>query len=172
MTEWPVLLQRAQQGDKQAYHAFLTAIVPFLRQRGRRYVSTQQLDDFVQEVLLTVHRVLHTYEYALPVEPWLSGILRYKYYESYRRAQQHQCVPLPDDDSWQPAVAYCDTEQENAVATILAPLPAIQARLVYATKVEEISIAEAATRFEKSIAWVKVNVHRSLLLLRDELRHK
>ena len=76
MDEWSTLLVRAQQGDNAAYERFLRQAVPFIKRRGRRYVNSDQLDDLVQESLLTIHRVLHSYQPGLPVEPWISGILR------------------------------------------------------------------------------------------------
>lgn len=172
MNEWPALLQRAQQGDKQAYHTFLKGVVPFLRLRARRYVGPQQLDDFVQDTLLTLHRILHTYQYDLPVEPWLSGILRHKYYESWRQASNAHNQPLTEDDSWHPVVELDEDEQFVAVSRLLAPLNDVQAQVLYATKVEELSLAETATLVQRSTAWVKVNVHRAIQLLRTELNEK
>lgn len=172
MNEWPALLERAQQGDKQAYDAFLRAVVPFLRLRGRRYVTPQQLDDFVQDTLLTLHRILHTYQYDLPVEPWLSGILRHKYYESWRKTKQTQYETLTEDDSWHPVVSLDEDDQFVAVSRLLSPLNQAQAQALYATKVEELSVAETATLVKRSTAWVKVNVHRAIQLLQTELTEK
>ncbi|CAM5190402.1 sigma-70 family RNA polymerase sigma factor [Alishewanella longhuensis] len=172
MNEWPALLQRAQQGDKQAYHRFLTAVLPFLRVRARRYVTAQHVEDFVQDVLLTLHRILHTYQYDLPVEPWLSGILRHKYYESWRQLPYGAHQPLADDESWHPAQAFEEESQERAVRRLLAPLSEEQALVLYATKVEELSVSETANLVQRSTAWVKVNVHRAIMLLRAELHEK
>ncbi|MCB5227189.1 sigma-70 family RNA polymerase sigma factor [Alishewanella sp. 16-MA] len=172
MNDWQVLLERAQQGDKQAYSAFLSAIVPFLRMRARRYVPAQHLDDFVQETLLTVHRILHTYQVGLPVEPWLSGILRHKYFESRRQIAANEHQSLSDEDSWQPSVPLDEDEQYQAVSHLLAPLNAAQAQVLYATKVEELSIDETANLMQRSSSWVKVNVFRAIQLLRSELHEK
>ncbi|GHG73404.1 hypothetical protein GCM10010919_26160 [Alishewanella longhuensis] len=172
MNEWPALLQRAQQGDKQAYHTFLKAVVPFLRMRARRYVAPQQLDDFVQDVLLTLHRILHTYQGDLPVEPWLSGILKHKHYESWRQTAQERTQSLAEDESWHPTVELDEDEQYSAVSRLLAPLSEVQAQALYATKVEELSITETATLLQRSAVWVKVNVYRAIQLLRTELAEK
>lgn len=169
MNEWPTLLQRAQQGDKQAYQVFLKGVLPFLQMRARHYVAAQQRDDFVQEVLLTIHRILHTYQYDLPVEPWLSGILRHKYYENWRKTAQQQRESLSDDDSWHPQVALDEDEQYGVVSRMLAPLHPLQAQALYATKVEEFSVAETASLMQRSSSWVKVNVHRAIQLLKNEL---
>lgn len=172
MNEWPTLLQQAQQGDKQAYQRFLQSILPFLRARARRYVAAQQVEDFVQDVLLTVHRILHTYQYDLPVEPWLSGILRHKYYESWRQAGYGIHQPLAEDESWHPVTHFEEETQEQAVNRVLASLSEEQAFVLYATKVEELSVLETANILQRSVAWVKVNVHRAILLLRTELQEK
>ncbi|WP_423187243.1 RNA polymerase sigma factor [Alishewanella sp. d11] len=169
MNEWPALLQRAQLGDKQAYQRFLTEALPFLRSRARRYVSAQQVEDLVQDVLLTVHRILHSYQYDLPVEPWLSGILRHKYYESWRELAKGTWQPLAEDDSWHPVADFAEESQADAVTRVLAPLNAEQAQALFATKVAELSVQETANLMQRSVAWVKVNVHRAIVLLRTEL---
>jgi RNA polymerase sigma-70 factor (ECF subfamily) len=53
----------AQGGDRRAYERVLAASVPLIRAAARRQgVAVDQLDDVVQETLLTVHRVRHTYD--------------------------------------------------------------------------------------------------------------
>src|ERR1700761_7181757 len=53
----------AQGGDRRAYEQVLAASVPLIRTAARRKgVPVDLLDDVVQETLLTVHRVRHTYD--------------------------------------------------------------------------------------------------------------
>lgn len=169
MDEWSTLLVRAQQGDNAAYERFLRQAVPFIKRRGRRYVNSDQLDDLVQESLLTIHRVLHSYQPGLPVEPWISGILRHKFYENRRQQLRQQAETYPEDDSWHPTVVADHADQAEALQRLLSPLTDLQAEVLYATKVEEMSVAETANMMQRSVAWVKVNVHRALVLLRNEI---
>src|SRR5215210_1728802 len=73
--EWDVLLAASQAGDAQAYRTFLHAILPFLRSVARARTRSEELvEDVVQDALLTLHRVRHTYEPGRPVKPWLAAI--------------------------------------------------------------------------------------------------
>lgn len=73
---WGELLAAAQRGDADSYHAFLTAIIPFVRTIARRRCWSEDMaDDVVQDVLLTVHRVRNTYQPGRPVGPWLTAIV-------------------------------------------------------------------------------------------------
>jgi len=63
------LMARAQQGDSNAYVILLRAITPRIRQlvRARRgFLGESDVEDVVQEVLLSVHAVRATYDPARP----------------------------------------------------------------------------------------------------------
>ena len=75
-TDWSLLLAAAQQGDGAAYRAFLEAALPFARALARRRCPNEaEAEDVVQDALLTLHRVRHTYEPGRPVQPWLAAIV-------------------------------------------------------------------------------------------------
>ena len=58
--DWSALLAAAQQGDGDAYRAFLKAILPFARAIARRRLrSEEQVEDAVQDALLTLQDSPH-----------------------------------------------------------------------------------------------------------------
>jgi DNA-directed RNA polymerase specialized sigma24 family protein len=68
------LMQAAQAGDTQAYVQLLKEIAPRLRQivRGqRRFLKSEDIEDIVQDVLLSLHAVRATYDRQRPFMPWL-----------------------------------------------------------------------------------------------------
>jgi hypothetical protein len=74
--EWSGLLAAAQEGDREAYGAFLQAVIPFLRETARhRAADADEAERMVRAALLSVHRLRHTYDPRRPVAPWLAGIL-------------------------------------------------------------------------------------------------
>ena len=75
--EWAGLMARAQEGDAAAYRHLLVAIAPYLRALAARYHRTHQdVEDSVQDILLTIHTIRHTYDPARPFKPWLVAIGR------------------------------------------------------------------------------------------------
>jgi DNA-directed RNA polymerase specialized sigma24 family protein len=73
------LMQAAQGGDTQAYVRLLKEITPRLRQivRGqRRFLKAEDIEDIVQDVLLSLHAVRATYDLQRPFMPWLIAITR------------------------------------------------------------------------------------------------
>ncbi|MEJ0067409.1 MAG: sigma factor [Pseudomonadota bacterium] len=72
---WAALMARAQAGDRAAYHRLLTEITPYVRSIAARYHRTREdVEDAVQDVLLSVHTIRHTYDPERPFGPWLATI--------------------------------------------------------------------------------------------------
>src|SRR5207247_11017489 len=82
------LMARAQQGDRNAYVTLLRAITPRIRQlvRARRgFLGESEVEDVVQEVLLSVDAVRATYDPARLLMRWLSAIVRHRLDDAGRR---------------------------------------------------------------------------------------
>lgn len=166
---WPALMALAQAGDRDAYTRLLRAIVPAIRVIVRKQIADNVLvDDVIQEVLLTVHRVRHTYDPAFPFLPWLMAIAQARTVDTLRRRgrslqretddENAFAVPVPDNTEHQ--------DREEELALILAQLPSRQRQIVEHIHLQEMSLAEAAARHNLSIAAVKSLLHRALTNLR------
>ena len=166
---WPALMARAQAGDRDAYSQLLRAIVPVIRALVRKQVAdTTLMDDVIQEVLLTVHRVRHTYDPACPFLPWLMAITQARTVDALRKRGRRQ-LRETDDDAALEGLCVGDGEQhdhEEALALILDQLPARQRQIVEHIHLQEMSLAEAAVRHNLSVAAVKSLLHRALTNLR------
>jgi RNA polymerase sigma-70 factor (ECF subfamily) len=69
----------AQGGDRGAYERLLREILPLLRAVvASHHRHPDRIDDVIQHVLLSVHRVRHTYDPARPFRHWLLAIARYR----------------------------------------------------------------------------------------------
>ena len=166
---WPALMARAQEGDREAYTQLLRTIVPVIRAIVRKQISDNVLvDDVIQDVLLTVHRVRHTYDPACPFLPWLMAIARARTVDALRRRGHHW---LRETDDRQIAEEVSDNtpedeEREEELAMILDQLPSRQRQIVEHIHLQEMSLAEAAARHNLSVAAVKSLLHRALTNLR------
>jgi RNA polymerase sigma-70 factor, ECF subfamily len=77
--EWSRLMVAAQDGDRSAYERLLREILPLLHAVvARHHRHPDRIDDAIQDVLLSVHRVRHTYDPARSFRHWLVAITRYR----------------------------------------------------------------------------------------------
>src|SRR5688572_11289899 len=95
------LMRAAQDGDADAYRALLTAVTPRLRRvirRRRAFLDPQDVEDLVQDVLLSVHAVRHTYDPVRPFTPWLLAIVRNRLADAARRYGRRKGRELAVED--------------------------------------------------------------------------
>jgi RNA polymerase sigma factor (sigma-70 family) len=173
-----VLMRSAQAGDGQAYRALLTAITPRIRRiiRGRRaFLGTADVEDLVQEVLLSIHAVRATYDVDRPFMPWLVAIVRHRMADAARQYARRGARELAVEDL---EVTFADrsanTHEEDAgdleaLAHAIQALPAGQRRAIQLLKLEERSLKEAAAATGSSVNALKVATHRAMLSLRRRL---
>jgi RNA polymerase sigma factor (sigma-70 family) len=171
---WGELLARAQRGDEAAYRRFLGEAPGFLRAVvARTGVPPDAVEDVVQETLITLHAIRHTYAPDRPIKPWLTAIARRRAVDWRRRrtgAATHE-VPMPDfaDETFADPEANRDLDRNAAHKTVremVARLPSGQRRAVEMLKLQEMSLAEAAAATGQSTTALKVATHRALANLR------
>ena len=182
MTEAPgallsELMRRAQDGDPAAYERLLRTVAPLLRAVGRRQgLSASATDDLAQDVMLTLHRVRHTYDPSRPFLPWLFAIARRRAIDLLRREgrtrSRELSVPeLMETFAAEPAKDTLDDEEQTVILReAMAALPPRQREALDMVKIRELSVAEAATRSGQSPGSIKVNVHRAIKTLRGRLQ--
>src|SRR5262249_52412018 len=67
------LMAAAQRGDSAVYQALLRGCIPLVKWMARRQgVTSDRVDDVVQDVLLTFHQARQTYDPARSFTAWLS----------------------------------------------------------------------------------------------------
>ena len=184
---WPSLMAAAQAGDRAAYTRLLVEITPFLRALlGRRVRHADMLEDIVQDVLLTVHRVRHTYDPARPLPPWLASIAARRAIDAARRERWSRAAhdvrdrDVRDRDARDQAAdaspgrameASLEAYQQAAMLhDAIVGLPRRQREALQLVKLDELSLAEGAARSGQSKGALKVNVHRAIRALRRRLR--
>ncbi len=167
--EWPQLMALAQAGDQAAYTRLLKALVPVIRSLVRKQIADDVLvDDVIQDVLLTVHRVRHTFDPDSPFLPWLMAITHARTVDALRRRGRHQHREMDADTMPEYAVSggleWQSTHEELAV--MLNQLPPRQRDVVEQIHLREMSLSETATRNNLTVAAVKSLLHRALSNLR------
>jgi RNA polymerase sigma-70 factor (ECF subfamily) len=170
---WRSLMRAAQAGERACYERLLHEITPFVRNLARRQCRhPQDLEEMVQETLLTIHRVRHTYDPARPFSPWLAAITQRRAIDILRRRKRvasHESADLQTIETFPAAAANQELEavrSSEEVQALLQQLPPRQREAVETLKLREMSLAEASAASGQSVGALKVNAHRALKALR------
>jgi RNA polymerase sigma factor (sigma-70 family) len=170
--DWSNAMARAQAGDQKAYRRLLEDITPYLRALAARNVRNgADIEDAVQDVLLTIHAVRNTYDPSLPFGPWLVAIANRRITDGLRRRGRigsHETSLEPEHVTFIAADANLQEEMVDArmVREAVERLTVVQRDAVRMLKLEEMSLDEAATASGMSVAALKVATHRAMKRLR------
>jgi len=169
---WGELLAAAQQGDAAAYRLFLVSVTPFVHALVRqRFWHADGTEDVVQDVLLTVHRIRHTYEPGRPVKPWLAAITARRAIDAARRRGRIGAREVSDAITYE---TFADPEANKphagdtarALQRMTGALSPAQQEALELVKLKEMSLTEASAVSGQSVASLKVNIHRAMKKMR------
>jgi len=171
---WSAMMAAAQAGDAKAYDRLLRECLPLLRAICRaRLRGGAEAEDAVQDALLTLHRVRHTYDPSRPFRPWLAAIAERRAVDQGRRRGRHAArevdIEAAADLEAPQRGADMDLDARRAAAELrraVETLPAAQRTALGLTKIEDLSLAEASGRSGMSVGALKVATHRALRSLR------
>jgi len=142
------LAGRAADGDTRAFEVLARRYGPLLRAYARRILgSSDEVDDVVQETLITAWRELPSLNDGSVVKSWLMRIASHKSIDRIRARKNH--LDVDDVDAAQPerlsphAVSQA-TSLHEAVSQALATLPLEQQRCWVLREVGEQSYEEIA----------------------------
>jgi RNA polymerase sigma-70 factor (ECF subfamily) len=173
------LMRAAHAGDSAAYADLLRILALGVKEAVRqrfRFLQAQDVEDLVQETLLSFHTARRTYDPARPFLPWFMAIARNRMADSarrYARRLAHEVITeqppetFPDEDANISATGYGDAE---ALAQAMTKLPDGQRQAIELMKLREMSLKEAAATTGTSVGALKVSVHRGMSALRKALR--
>ena len=174
--DWSIAMARAQEGDRDAYRRLLEGIAPFLRFLARRRLGGgSEVEDTVQDILLTVHSVRHTYDPARPFGPWLVAIAERRAVDALRRrgrAEAREAPLEPAEETFaDPAANLPEAAAEGrALREAVERLPPAQREAIRLLKLNEMSLKEASAATGMSVVALKVATHRGLASLRKLLK--
>ena len=168
----------AQGGDRRAYEKALADSVPLIRAVARRHgVAVDRLDDVVQETLITVHRVRHTYDPTRSYDAWLSAIAARRAIDALRSRGRRDSRELHDEAAME---AHAEVDDASAASerlqraqrlhAAIAKLPPGQRQAVERLGLREQSLREAAEATGRNSGALKVNLHRALKALREHFQ--
>lgn len=174
--QWSALMTRAQDGDREAYRTLLNEIEPYVRSIAIKYLgSSNDLEDAVQDVLMTVHSIRQTYDPKRPFGPWLVAIAHRRVIDQLRRqkrrrSRETELSPEHETFAAPPAKILAERSAEIALVGAINKLPPDQRDAIRMMKLEEMSLKEASQASGRSISALKVATHRAIRNLRKLLK--
>jgi len=171
-------MRAAQDGDKAAYAQLLSEVALLLRrvvQRRSPFLQPSDVEDVVQEILISLHVARATYDPARPFLPWLLAIARNRLADAARRYARRAAHEVANEQAVETFLdretniltsAYGDPE---ALRHAIRGLPEGQRRAVELLKLREMSLKEAAVVTGMSIGALKAAVYRAMRTLRTVL---
>lgn len=171
-SDWSILMARAQQGDSKAYRRLLKSIAPYLRSlAGYAFQDSRDVEDAVQDVLLTIHRQRHAYDPQRPFGPWLTTIARRRFIDRLRqltklKARETPLTPAHETLLTIPANFLEERVRFRELRRAIDELPETQAVAIRLLKLQDMSLKDASAVSNVSIGALKVATHRALKTLR------
>ena len=175
---WSLLMAQAQNGDRAAYRKLLESVTPYVRSLAERCFNQRaDVEDAVQDVLLTVHLIRHIYDPGRPFGPWLAAIANRRIIDRLRRdtrGRAREVALAAEHETFAAHSANLDdgTADEIALARAIERLPPDQRQTIRMLKLNEMSLKEAAMASGRSIPALKVATHRAVKNLRRMLRQR
>lgn len=175
--DWSILMARAQDGDGLAYRRLLEEVAPYLRSlAARRHRNPSDIEDAVQDVLLTIHAIRQTYDPARPFAPWLVAIANRRFIDRLRRQGRTRDRETPltavHETFSEPEAKLQESPDRHELEGAINDLSPMQRQAIRLLKLKEMSLREAATASGMSITSLKVNTHRAMKRLRKMLRDR
>ena len=175
--DWSILMARGQVGDRDSYRRLLEQITPYLRSvAGKSHRNRSDVEDAVQDVLLTIHAIRETYDPTRPFGPWLLAIANRRIIDSLRKqgrrrlrervlTLEHESMPIVQENVYEKL-------NDQQLDSALKGLSPGQRQAIELLKLKEMSLKDAAATTGLSIAALKVTTHRALKSLRKILNDK
>ena len=168
-TALAALLMKGLGGDQASYASFLARITPLLRRMVARRLGASEVEDVVQEVLISIHKARHTYDGKRPLMPWLVAIARFRISDHLRRhyaQMRHQTVDIDDFTDRLADVTETDDSNES-IEDLLHDVPDKQKRILTLMHVEGYTAKEVGAKLNMNESAVKVAAHRAIKKIRE-----
>jgi len=167
------LMRQSLNGDKRAYAEILQETSRFLRPfLAKRLSFTNEVDDLLQEILLSIHKARHTYDGNRPYKPWVYAIAKFRLGDHLRA---HYADHLHHADNLSELEDYLHenvTESAISYESIsgeIEKLPPKQATILQLMHRDGYSAKEVAEKLGMNESAVKVAAHRAYKILRQKL---
>ena len=170
------LMRRSLAGDQRAYAELLRATARLLRPfLARRLAFGSEVDDVLQEILISIHKARHTYDGKRPYKPWFYAIARFRLSDYLRRQygdQLRHAVDIAELENILPADVTESAISYESISGEVRRRPERQAAILQLMHQDGYTAKEAAQKLGMTESAVKVAAHRAYKVLRQKLERR
>lgn len=163
-------MRLALAGDQNSYQQFLLQVSVVIRAVVAKRIIAADLEDVVQEVLISIHKARHTYDCERPLMPWLMSITSFRvndYLRKHYATMRHKTLDIED---------YVDVlidvtnehESNESVKGILAGIDSKQQKILTMMYVQGYTAKEVGREIDMSESAVKVAAHRAIKKIKQK----
>ena len=158
-----MLVRAVLEGDRESFSRLYSLYAGLVHGILLARVPRAEVDDLVQDIFLHAFKKLHTLRDAASFGPWIAMIARNRAVDFHRRAKE--TVEINDD------LRGSDTHDSKAqeILELIRSLPEAYRETLVLRLVEGMTGPEIAARTGLTAASVRVNLHRGMKLLREQL---
>ena len=168
--ELTALFRSGLEGNANDYARFLTSITPMLKRMVGRRLAACDVEDVVQEILISVHKARHTHDGLRPIMPWLTSIAKFRISDHLRRhytQRQDKTVDISELENILADVTE-DIESSESIDELLEGMPDNQRRILTLMHVEGYTAKEVGAQMNMNESAVKVSAHRAIKKIREK----
>lgn len=167
------LMRAALAGDQKAYAQALEATARLLRPYlSKRLNQPSEVEDVLQEILLSIHKSRHSYDGKRPFKPWIYAIAKFRLHDflraHYTDTLRHAAELDAAEHLAQPNVTETGMTYES-IKEEIAKLPGKQPKILHLLHHEGHTAREVAGKMNMTETAVKVAAHRAYKALRGRL---
>ena len=158
-----VLVKAVLSGDRDGFARLYDLYAPLVHGILLSRVPRAEVDDLVQDIFFHAFKKLHTLREAAAFGPWIAMIARNRAVDFHRRSRE--TVEINDDLRGSES----HESRANEILELIRSLPEAYRETLVLRLVEGMTGPEIAVRTGLTAASVRVNLHRGMKLLREQL---
>lgn len=169
--ELTALFRAGTAGDEARYAEFLHRISALLRRVIGRKLPASDVEDVLQEILISVHKARHTYDGQRPLLPWLFAIASFRVNDHLRKLYAGARRETVDIDTLSETLADVTepTAEAESIDALLQHVPERERRILTMMHAHGYTAKETGRQLGMNESAVKVAAHRAIKKIRETL---
>ncbi len=163
------LFRAARTGNSAAYNSFLATITPILRRVVARKIHPNDVEDTVQDILISIHKARHTHDGERPLMPWMMAIAHFRIIDALRKTYKNASHTFFNEDEINNVTEHA-YNSEYEVDEIFYETNERDKQILTLMHVEGYTAKETGSHLGLKESAVKVAAHRALKKIRARLK--